>query len=94
MHFAGVDAAAIDARDARAPALDMLARAVVAALPGLRGFVGIDLVWSSALDAPVAIEVNPRLTTAFVGLSRRLGRNVGAEVLAASWREPALEAAA
>lgn len=86
VHFRGVDAAVIDARNPRAPALDILARAVVAALPGLRGFVGIDAVWSRALDAPVAIEVNPRLTSAFVGLSGRLGRNVGAEVLAASWR--------
>lgn len=86
VHFRGVDVAAIDARDPRAPALDILARAVVTALPGLRGFVGVDLVWSLAIDAPVAIEVNPRLTSAFVGLSARLGRNVGAEVLAASWR--------
>lgn len=89
VHFLGVDAAVIDARDAHAPALDMLARASVAALPGLRGFVGIDLVWSRAIDAPVVIEVNPRLTSAFVGLSQRLGRNVAAEVLAASWRDTA-----
>jgi len=94
VHFAGVEAAAIDARDPRAPALDILARAAIQALPGLRGFVGIDLVWSRALDAPVAIEINPRLTSAFVGLSQRLGRNVGAEVLAASWREPAMKEAA
>lgn len=89
VHFLGVDAAAIDARDAHAPALDILARGVVSALPGLRGYVGVDLVWSRALDAPVVIEVNPRLTSAYVGLSAKLGRNVGAQVLAASWRESA-----
>jgi predicted ATP-grasp superfamily ATP-dependent carboligase len=29
----------------------------------------------------VVIEVNPRVTCAYVGLSQRLGRNVAAEVL-------------
>jgi len=65
----------------RAEALRALARSVVAAVPGLRGFVGIDLVWH-AQHGPVLIEVNPRLTSAFVGLSAALGRRVAAEVLA------------
>lgn len=66
---------------ARADALRAMARAVVAAVPGLRGFVGVDLVWH-AQRGPVVIEVNPRLTSAFVGLSAALGRRLGAEVLA------------
>ena len=77
----GVQAAAIDVHDgARAPALRALAREVVNAMPGLRGFVGIDLIWNEE-RGPVLIEVNPRVTLAWVGLSRKLGRNLAAQVL-------------
>lgn len=77
----GVLPAAIDARtDARAAALDALAVATARALPGLRGFVGIDVVWNRERGA-VPIEVNPRVTCAYVGLSRQLGRNLAADVL-------------
>jgi len=54
---------------------------VAATLPGLRGFVGIDLVWH-AQRGPVLIEINPRLTCSYVGLSQRLGRCLAGEVLA------------
>jgi predicted ATP-grasp superfamily ATP-dependent carboligase len=73
---------AIDpAHDPRASALHALAAAVHRALPGLRGFVGIDVVWH-ARRGPVAIEVNPRVTSAYVGLSGTLRRNLAADVLA------------
>lgn len=61
--------------DTRWPVLRRLATAVAAAIPGLRGFVGIDLVWHP-VAGPVVIEVNPRVTTALVGLSAALGRPV------------------
>ncbi|NML15836.1 ATP-grasp domain-containing protein [Azohydromonas caseinilytica] len=80
LHFGGVEQGVIPLDDARAPVLQRLARDVVLALPGLRGCIGIDLVWH-ATRGPVLIEVNPRLTTAFVGLSQRLGRRLGLEVL-------------
>lgn len=54
-----------------------LARCAVAAVPGLRGYVGVDLVlaWPDAGDAGDAvIEINPRLTTSYVGL-RELARD-------------------
>ncbi len=77
----GVDCAAIDGRlDTRADALNALAVEVAQAIPGLRGFVGIDLVWNEE-RGPVVIEVNPRVTCAYVGLSQKLGRNVAAQVL-------------
>ncbi len=62
-------------------ALAALASRVAGALPGLRGFVGVDLVLSER-HGPVVIEINPRLTCAYVGLSKRLGRNLAREVLA------------
>jgi predicted ATP-grasp superfamily ATP-dependent carboligase len=61
--------------------LAAVAEQVVRALPGLRGFVGIDLVWH-AQRGPVVIEVNPRVTVAYAGLSAALNRNLAAELLA------------
>lgn len=52
-----------------------------AALPGLRGYVGVDVVLTAA--GPVVIEVNPRLTTAYLGVRAVLDENVAALALAA-----------
>jgi predicted ATP-grasp superfamily ATP-dependent carboligase len=82
VEFSGVEVDQIDRHGAQGRALDALARQVVAALPGLRGFVGIDLVWHSQ-RGPVVIEVNPRLTAAYAGLSARLGRNLAGDLLKA-----------
>jgi predicted ATP-grasp superfamily ATP-dependent carboligase len=64
----------------RRAALARTASAVCAAVPGLSGLVGIDLVWHLT-RGPVVIEVNPRVTSAYVGLGASLGRNLAAEVL-------------
>jgi predicted ATP-grasp superfamily ATP-dependent carboligase len=52
-----------------------LAVQAVQAVPGLHGYVGVDLVLSGAADGrdDEVIEINPRLTTSYVGL-RRLAR--------------------
>ena len=56
------------------------AAAVAAALracavfPGLRGYVGVDLVLSD--DGAVVIEVNPRVTTAYLGVRAVLDENI------------------
>jgi predicted ATP-grasp superfamily ATP-dependent carboligase len=82
LHDLGVQAAAITATDPRAAVLHALALRVAAALPGLGGYVGVDVVWNER-DGPVVIEVNPRVTCAYVGLSAILQRNLAAEILAA-----------
>lgn len=87
VHFLGVQAAAIAPGSERGTRLAALAHEVSRALPGLRSFVGIDLVWH-AQRGPVVIEVNPRLTTAYVGLSGRLGLNVARHLLTAACGEP------
>ena len=51
------------------------------ALPGLRGYVGVDLVLTDS--EAVVIEVNPRLTTAYLGVRSALEGNVAALALAA-----------
>ena len=48
---------------------------------GLRGYVGVDLVLTDA-DA-VVIEVNPRLTTAYLGVRAALDENIAALALEA-----------
>jgi predicted ATP-grasp superfamily ATP-dependent carboligase len=78
--YEGVSIGAVRLEDTRARPLAALATRVGQAIPGLRGFVGIDLVWHDQLG-PVVIEVNPRVTCAYVGLSARLGRNLAAEML-------------
>ena len=43
------------------PVLEDLAQRVVSSIPGMMGFVGVDIVMTD--EGPVVIEVNPRLTT-------------------------------
>ena len=62
----------------------LAARAIDAAVrtcesvPGLRGYIGVDLVLTGT-DA-VVIEVNPRLTTAYLGVRSALGRGRDANI--------------
>jgi tyramine---L-glutamate ligase len=77
--FDGVDIGRVPAQ--RQEQLAAMARRLREALPGLAGIVGVDLVWHP-LHGPVVIEVNPRVTCAYPGLSAMLGRNVAGEMLA------------
>ncbi|MCB1922979.1 MAG: ATP-grasp domain-containing protein [Gammaproteobacteria bacterium] len=63
----------------RAPEILPLAAQVCGAIDGLWGYVGIDLVIGE--QGPQVLEVNPRMTTSYVGLSESVGRNVGALLL-------------
>lgn len=56
-----------------------LAAQIVAALPGLWGYAGVDLLFTDS--GPRVLEVNPRLTLSYVGLSASLGVNVAKLVL-------------
>ena len=57
-------------------ALDELASAIAKALPGLSGYVGVDYIETE--QGIVLIEINPRLTSSYVGLSAALKENVAA----------------
>jgi predicted ATP-grasp superfamily ATP-dependent carboligase len=61
-------------------AIDAATRACLA-VPGLRGFIGVDLVLSSS--EAFVIEVNPRLTTAYLGVRAAVDANVARLVLEA-----------
>lgn len=88
LSYEGVEVNALPLAGPRGAALSALASRVGRSIPGLRGFVGIDLLWH-AQCGPVVIEVNPRVTCAYVGLSKALGRNLAAEVIAAHGRDTA-----
>jgi len=88
LSYQGVDVNVLPPGDPRTATLAAWAARIGRSVPGLCGFVGIDLVWH-AQRGPVAIEINPRVTCAYVGLSRALGRNLAAEVIAAQRRREA-----
>ena len=59
--------------------LSRVAERVAAAVPGLWGYVGVDLVLADR--GPVVLEINPRLTTSYAALRPALGVNTAALVL-------------
>ena len=59
--------------------LARLAERTAAAIPGLWGYAGIDLLLTES--GPVVLEVNPRLTTSYAGLHSALGVNPAQLVL-------------
>jgi predicted ATP-grasp superfamily ATP-dependent carboligase len=76
------------------PRLDRRARALAEraarAIDGWRGWFGVDLILGDAEDgsADAAIEINPRLTTSYVGLRRLARFNLAEALLAAATGSP------
>jgi predicted ATP-grasp superfamily ATP-dependent carboligase len=66
-----------------------LAERALAALPAALGYMGIDLVLGQADDGSqdVVIEVNPRLTTSYVGLRAMTDHNLAGAILQAAHGE-------
>jgi predicted ATP-grasp superfamily ATP-dependent carboligase len=82
VEFDGVLVDQIDRFSDQGRTLTALALRVALALPGLCGFVGIDVVWHPR-RGPVVIEVNPRLTVAYAGLAAARGGKLAGALLAA-----------
>jgi len=79
-----------------------LAWKAVRAVPGLQGYMGVDLVLGEASDGSQdwVIEINPRLTTSYVGLRALAETNLaeamlrivaGSEVPCLKWRPGAVQ---
>jgi predicted ATP-grasp superfamily ATP-dependent carboligase len=70
-----------------------LARAATACVPGLCGYAGVDLVLGAADDGSddCAIEINPRLTTSYVGLRALADFNIAGAMLKVALGEPVPE---
>lgn len=60
--------------------LQQIASDIAMAMPGLRGYIGVDLVQTVDNNYTI-VEINPRLTTAYVGLSESLGINLAAQII-------------
>jgi predicted ATP-grasp superfamily ATP-dependent carboligase len=78
-----------------------LATAALVGIEGLQGYIGVDLVLGAAADGSedCAIEVNPRLTTSYIGL-RQLCRDnlarawldvVNGKPIEVAWKEGTVE---
>lgn len=71
-------------------AFDIAGRAV-ACLPGLRGFVGVDLVLGADADGDTVIEINARPTVAYSALRRLARFNIAdllvGRIVPTAWRE-------
>ena len=92
LSFDGVEVNMMRPDNVRLAQLRAWALALTCSVPGLHGFVGVDLVWHRR-HGPVLIEINPRVTMAYVGLSAALDLNIAAAVLAIHDREVAHVAA-
>ena len=55
------------------PQFEFIANKIAQALPDLAGYIGIDLIVDE--DEIIVVEINPRLTTSYVGLPASIGTN-------------------
>ncbi len=69
-HFSGV---VVNGLSEYRGELEMLASRIANALPEARGYVGIDFVMTN--KGPLVLELNPRLTTSYVGIRQSTGIN-------------------
>ena len=60
------------------------AKRIVESFGGLRGYVGVDVILGDG--GVVVVEVNPRLTTSYVGLRRVADFNVAESILGSSYK--------
>ncbi|WP_339908204.1 ATP-grasp domain-containing protein [Symmachiella dynata] len=62
--------------------IERLATEACNAVPGLRGYVGIDLIVPAvAGESAVVVEINPRLTTSYLGYRRLTKENLAERIL-------------
>lgn len=61
-------------------ATSLAARAIAAMPPTARGFVGLDLILGESPSDDCVIEINPRLTTSYVGLREMIHGNLAARL--------------
>ncbi len=64
----------------RADSVIELARRAIASVPGLRGYVGVDLILPDD-GPPVVVEINPRLTSSYHGYRHLAANNIAPHIL-------------
>lgn len=74
----------VPARDVDAAALQAVAVEACRQVAGLRGYVGVDLIIPDNDPAhPIVVEINPRITTSYLGYSKLCQQNLMAAMLRA-----------
>lgn len=63
-----------------------LAHKIAAVLPGLNGYVGVDVIVNN--NDVYVIEINPRITTSYIGLCKSLGVNPAGILLDLAYADP------
>jgi predicted ATP-grasp superfamily ATP-dependent carboligase len=72
-----IPAVGVDSR-----ALERIVTAACRAIPGLRGYLGMDLIVpDTAPDHPLVVEINPRLTSSYIGYRHLAAENLTARIL-------------
>ena len=66
--------------DSQRRATSLASLAVSAMPPTVRGFVGLDLILGSRPEEDCVIEINPRLSTSYVGLRQMINGNLAARL--------------
>lgn len=56
------------------PKINSLIFLIIKSFPGLRGYVGIDIIIQKG--EMIVVEINPRLTTSFIGIYETIGVNI------------------
>ena len=64
-----------------AQAAAQLVRETLASIPGLVGYVGVDLILPHDFATPIVVEVNPRLTTSYLGYRQLARQNLAPRIL-------------
>ncbi|WP_347989450.1 ATP-grasp domain-containing protein [Methylomonas sp. AM2-LC] len=62
---------------------------IATALPSLWGYIGIDFI-ETTHRGPLLLEINPRLTSSYIGIRKATGINVAAQVLSLISAEPSM----
>ena len=66
------------------PQFEFIANKIAQALPDLAGYVGIDVIVENNgydNDEIIVVEINPRLTTSYIGLRESIGTNPAALIM-------------
>lgn len=76
---------------AQSAAVHALVRRAAATLPGLRGYVGFDVILPRETpEEPLLVEINPRLTTSYVGYRQLCEQNLMTAILNPNGTAPPL----
>ena len=79
----------IPARDVDQASIQAAALAAVGCVPGLHGYVGVDLIVpADEPSRPVVVEINPRLTTSYLGYRALARENLAERMLPGQTNKP------